>query len=711
MVNETISSRITAPAEIERFDLPLKHTLLQSHQPYRPDIDGLRAIAVIAVLLFHAFPAFLSGGFTGVDIFFVISGSLISAVIFNGLKDGTFNFRNFYARRIRRIFPALLLVLLASLAIGWLTLLSDEFLQLGKHTLAASGFVSNIILWKEAGYFDTTAELKPLLHLWSLGVEEQFYIFWPVLLYFAWKARASFIVVIFLLFALSMGLNLAQIKGNPVQTFYLPGPRFWELLLGSMLLMPVISRSNDSTHLSKISRIASNFFPSSLYVVSAETCQNAKAVVGFLLIGGAFFLLDKSHDYPGWRAIIPTAAAALIISAGPDAWINRKILSSKFLVLIGLISFPLYLWHWPILAFVRIIEGSVPSTAIRLMGLSTSFLLAWITYKFIERPVRKPASPVVMTSALVGLMFVVAASALLIVEGKILPRSRTFGLEKIIKAAGEWGYPGPDLKPLEFHEQQFFSRFNGNQPLTLYLGDSNIEQYGPRIARLIADDPEHTGSAIFAARGGCVPIPYVRKKGRDDCIKMLDASIAYAKSDRVKTIVIAAYWYAYLGKPSTDPVSERFYYDDGTFSGTLGADTEATTRALVSLERLLAELVATKKKVILVLNIPTGPEIDPKEMVRRTLFPIGFSINKNGLSTSAFTLFNDRFLRPQMKLLAARQGVRVIDPMDFLCERGVCPSLESDGEPIYKDDAHLRPTYVRRNVKFLDETIRAGSVQ
>ncbi|MEI7824499.1 MAG: acyltransferase [Chlorobiaceae bacterium] len=206
-----------------------------SHPNYRPDIDGLRAVAVLAVVGFHAFPSWLMGGFVGVDVFFVISGYLISTIIFNNLDKGTFSFSEFYARRIMRIFPALILVLFACLAFGWFALLSDEFNQLGKHIAAGTGFVSNLVLWRESGYFDNSSGTKPLLHLWSLGIEEQFYIVWPLVLWFAWKRKFNLLTITVLVTIFSFLLNIKGIKQDAVATFYSPQTRFWELLCGSLL--------------------------------------------------------------------------------------------------------------------------------------------------------------------------------------------------------------------------------------------------------------------------------------------------------------------------------------------------------------------------------------------------------------------------------------------------------------------------------------------
>lgn len=206
-----------------------------SHPKYRPDVDGLRAIAVLAVVFFHAFPSLIRGGFVGVDVFFVISGYLISTIIFENLDRGTFSFSEFYARRIKRIFPALILVLVACFVFGWFVLLADEYKQLGKHIAASAGFISNIIFWNEAGYFDNAQETKPLLHLWSLGIEEQFYILWPLVIWVIWKRKFNLLTITFFLAIASFMLNLKGVQQDAVATFYSPQTRFWELLSGSLL--------------------------------------------------------------------------------------------------------------------------------------------------------------------------------------------------------------------------------------------------------------------------------------------------------------------------------------------------------------------------------------------------------------------------------------------------------------------------------------------
>ena len=365
------------------------HQAHLSHPKYRPDIDGLRAIAVLSVVAFHAFPSLVRGGFIGVDVFFVISGYLISTIIFENLDKGTFSFSEFYSRRIRRIFPALLLVLIACFTFGWFELLADEYKQLGKHISAGAGFISNFILWNESGYFDNTAETKPLLHLWSLGIEEQFYIVWPLLLWFAWKRKFNLLTITIVVAIATFILNLKGVKQDMVATFYSPQTRFWELLSGSLLAWFTLYKRDAFANIkSKINVWLSRIGYSEKQDNDGVTLSNLISFVGLLLLLYGFWRINKELSFPGKWALVPVLGAVLVITAGSKAWVNRTILSNKIAVWFGLISFPLYLWHWPILSFARIIEGGVPSRNIRIAAVALSVALAWLTYKLVERPLR-----------------------------------------------------------------------------------------------------------------------------------------------------------------------------------------------------------------------------------------------------------------------------------------------------------------------------------
>ena len=365
------------------------HQTHLSHPKYRPDIDGIRAIAVLAVVAFHAFPSWVNGGFIGVDVFFVISGYLISTIIFENLDRGTFSASEFYARRIKRIFPALILVLVACLIFGWFALLADEVQQLGKHIAAGAGFISNIVFWNEAGYFDNAADTKPLLHLWSLGIEEQFYIVWPFLLWISWKRKFNLLTITILVTVISFFLNIKGIRQDAVATFYSPQTRFWELLSGSLLAWLTLYKKNEFVIIkNKIEGFLASIACREKQSADGKILSNALSFVGLSLLVYGFWRISKESSFPGKWALVPVLGTLLLLMGGSKAWINRTILSNKIAVWFGLISFPLYLWHWPLLSFVRIVESEVPSLNIRIVAVVLSILLAWLTYKLIERPIR-----------------------------------------------------------------------------------------------------------------------------------------------------------------------------------------------------------------------------------------------------------------------------------------------------------------------------------
>lgn len=344
---------------------PSSKDALPKKGDYRPDIDGLRAVAIISVVVFHAFPSLIHGGFVGVDVFFVISGYLISKHIWEELAARKFSIRTFYARRVRRIFPALSVVLLCCLIMGWVILTPDEYKQLGRHVFAGSLFLSNFLLWKEAGYFDNAADTKPLLHLWSLGIEEQFYIVWPLLLALVWRYTRHREWLVLGIMGVSLAYSLTIVRHDLVADFYSPVTRFWELALGAVTAYLVAHKpARDSV---------SRTFISSL---------------GLCLILGAVVFIEKNYHFPGAWALLPAAGAALLIYSGEGAWLNRQVLSSRLLVWFGLISYPLYLWHWPLLTFARIMESGRPAPDVRLWLVAASVVLAWLTYKLVERPVR-----------------------------------------------------------------------------------------------------------------------------------------------------------------------------------------------------------------------------------------------------------------------------------------------------------------------------------
>jgi len=339
---------------------------------YRPDIDGLRALAVISVVLYHVFPDLIQSGFIGVDIFFVISGFLISSIIFLGLENNTFSLGQFYLRRIRRILPSLLTVTIVSLIFGWFILLPNELQQLGKHIASAAVFIVNFVLAGESSYFDHP-ENKPMLHLWSLSVEEQFYFFWPLLLIFVWHRKFNFLNITILIAIISFATNIYLINHEQsTQAFYWPMSRFWELMAGGILAYLDLHQLKFNNRY-----------------------KNIQSLIGFLLLLLGFWLIKSDTQFPSWWAIFPVGGTTFIISAGYQSWLNQKLLSNKLMVWIGLISYPLYLWHFPILYFGSLyilsfekLPFDYHTKTIQIINIIVSIILAYLTYVLIEKPIR-----------------------------------------------------------------------------------------------------------------------------------------------------------------------------------------------------------------------------------------------------------------------------------------------------------------------------------
>ena len=372
---------------------------------YRADIDGLRAFAVLSVVFFHAFPQTLKGGFIGVDVFFVISGYLICGIILRDLQVGAFSFANFYARRIRRIFPALIVVMGTIVVAGWFVLLPDEYTNLGKHIFGGTLFLSNFVLWSETGYFDVAARAKPLLHLWSLGIEEQYYILFPIFLWFCAKKNIQAVFGIIVLFFISFFDNIYLHRISPVIDFYSPLSRIWELLLGASLAA-IFRHSSVLVAYLKIDALCSGFVYVGPQKNDGRCLSLILAVTGSVLLGLGLLLARESNPYPGWIALLPTMGAALLIAAGPLNPISNYLLSNRISVFIGKISYPLYLWHWALISFAFIVTGSLDSSTLvlRICLVVASFVLSILTYFFVEKKIRysdhNKATPVALLCAM-----------------------------------------------------------------------------------------------------------------------------------------------------------------------------------------------------------------------------------------------------------------------------------------------------------------------
>ncbi len=546
----------------------------QQHIKYRKDIDGLRGLAVLLVIVFHAFPEALPGGFIGVDIFFVISGYLITSIISENLKHNKFSFLEFYIRRIKRIFPALLLVLVACYAMGWFTLLPHEYQQLGKHIAAGAVFISNFILWNEAGYFDNAAISKPLLHLWSLGIEEQFYIFWPIILWVIFKCRLSVLALIATIATISFAMNCWLVYQDATAAFYSPLTRIWELLVGAFIAQKRNTGYSQFLGMRMISALS--ILSGGVIVVSA-------------------FVISKNSYFPGVWALLPTVATAILIALGSSSQLNRSFLSSPLLVWVGLISFPLYLWHWPLLSFGRILEGEPLGAFARAIILLISVALAWATYQWVERPIRSDARCGTKALCLIVLMALVGYCGLNVYlrDGLGFRGPQIIGKDK-----GYDGGPGGTMVwacglPPEISSS--FTCWQDTRPQLKFalVGDSKASALHGGVVRTSSAD----GRWLFIGMGSkASPLPIITSDalyaqyqyGSTTAIRSI------ADNKQIEVVVIAAATRALFRLKNHTDIE----------------DLEASPNyqvALDGLQRVVDVLKASKKKVVFLIDNPTLP--------------------------------------------------------------------------------------------------------
>ena len=634
------------------------------HFQYRPAVDGLRGVAVLAVLGFHAFPETVSGGYVGVDVFFVISGFLITGIIARQLLHADFTFSDFYWRRVRRLFPALVLVLTTTLALGWFLLLPNEFKQLGKHATAAAAFVANFALWRESGYFDTAAGFKPLLHLWSLGIEEQFYLLWPAVLVGLWKRKTALLIMLAMLVLASFALSVHMARAAPVANFYWPVSRFWELGAGCLLALlmehpcaAVASRSGER----RILEIGYNLLP----------------LAGLILILASIATFDTTTPFPGWPAMLPVAGTLFILATPGDAWIQRKVLGSRALVWFGLISYALYLWHWPLLSFLNILEAGLPPLALRWVAAGSSILLAWLTYRYVELPVRRHKER--------RFNFRLAAAAAVAgVAGSIV--YATGGVAQRFDADIQALHHGPRL------DKACRARFGATAPINycrmtsaeppsiLFVGDSRAHAIYEVAAPLLA--PAH--AVMLLGRGGCPPVLNVRLRHYDlnerECDQVWRTFVRYAQKTKPKVIVVVGNGSSLI----SDPKIQLSRY---------GAGRAESKEAIFEygIRSLLSEL-SRYSRVIYLGEIPAY-STPPACFLRAIKLP----------STDCYPELAreqvDRDMAPYNRVLdrvqRALPEIQRIDAVNVLCAANVC-SQRPPGKPVlYSDAVHLSPAGAR----------------
>lgn len=635
---------------------------------YRPDIDGLRAVAVVAVVVFHAFPSALPGGFVGVDVFFVISGFLITSIILRGLAQGRFSFVDFYSRRVRRIFPTLIVVLATCFVLGWFLLFNWEFRQLGWDIASGAGFASNLALWSEAGYFDRAAETKLLLHLWSLGVEEQFYLLFPLLFWLGHRLGVRPAISITVLLLLSFGINIATYETNPIAAFYSPASRFWELLCGSLLAAFTM-------------RVADGRLVAKRALATTVSC------VGFGTLAVGLIAGSPTTPFPGWFAVLPVAGAAAIIAAGSHAAPNAWFLSSAPMRWLGGISYPLYLWHWPLLVFARISKSGTPSPENRALLVVAAVVLAWLTCVLVENRLRFGAHNRVKVFALASALCLTAVLGAVTRKFNGFP-SRAFtalnadlsfkNVESIENTAFGCGIEDESLAR-RIDRCQHDTR---ETPTVALMGDSKARSLSAGLFR--QSDPNSRVLFIGGTQDDAVPLPILSDDPTYASFQpWTKLALDAIRNDKHIRLVILT-------------MSTRALYAIETDSSLEELPGSPLQPAVIEgLDRVVKAFGAAGKKVLVTVDNPTLPP--PEDCIlRRSSWKLLNQVFPPRTTTCAVTY--DRQLEVSAMYRAALEEVRrrnpdvfeVFDTLPLLCDTAarVCRSMEQ-GQLYYAYTDHL----------------------
>jgi peptidoglycan/LPS O-acetylase OafA/YrhL len=636
--------------------------------PYREDIDALRGLAVFLVVVYHAFPKLLPGGFIGVDVFFVISGYLITSIIFFSLNNNNFSLIDFYARRIRRLFPALATVLLVVLVFGWLVLFPEEYEQLGKHVTKSVVFLLNFQLINEINYFDVENHYKPLLNLWTLSIEEQYYLFWPLLILFFFKIKKSPNYTLVLAFIISFSINVYFVKDYSQKVYYHTLARFWQLAAGSLL---------------------------AVWLMNYKVLQNSNNSKTKILIGGGGVILivigalwiNGQMIYPGLLAIVPVLGAAMVIIS------NIKLKQYFGFVKLGLISYPLYLWHWVIISFLYIYLGRKPETFVLVLAVFLSLTFAYFTYKYIEQ-FRYQKS---LTPYLISLLIIIGLFGFYVKEKKGLPdRSNMQSYGEAIQHFKRT--PAKDETCLNYSrgllgDQQTFDYCradpdikNKAKKLIAIIGDSHAHTLFPGISKVALSKGYET---ILLANSSC-PTLKDFEWGNNN----LEINICKKKIEEILTIIQKEPRIEKVIMTTRGPV-----YIHGEVDGILTEENIKKNLSLIKNQKITYEnyFDGFKNTMEVLENIPhikkvfyklENPELDflPKETISRPYDFFGTSVNRDTISRKLYLQRMSLYRENIFKLSFSK--LLVLDPIKALCDDDICFS-KVEGKFLYADDDHF----------------------
>lgn len=642
---------------------------------YRRDIDGLRSIAILPVVLYHAGLPGVTGGFIGVDVFFVISGFLITSIVASEILENQFSLLQFYERRARRIVPALTAVVLATFMVGWFVLLPSELKSLGQSALATALFSSNIYFTLNLGYFTPAAEFAPLLHTWSLAVEEQFYLIFPplLMLLYAFFGTKSVAWIVLVLSVLSLAAAVVVLPSRPEWVFYLIFFRAWELGIGALLALYQMPRLGN------------------------RTMRDFIGFVGLAAILIPVFVYDASTPFPGLAALPPVIGTAMLIYVGANRQENTvsNVLSQPILVWFGLISYSLYLWHWPVLAFIRVLREEVhlPLT-IGLGAVVASVALAWLSYRFIEQPFRsKPPNGFsqnkILTFSAVALLGIISIGGLFhFVDGapSRLPQRAValaaFGTDQNLdsqecfgKLPSEGlcglGIDNPDDASLDF----------------LFWGDSHADamRYGIDLA---AQQAGKRGA--FVGTWGCPPIWQIRRSPENQWCTEINQSVRKFLQERTDapTVILAARW-------TLSVEGSRYRQEAGLpvvldWSGAAEARPSSDVNAQIfeaGLNATVEDILETGRRVVIVGPTPEIGWDVPRALARTEM--LGALVDAPNLSETDFKIRAGHTESILSQMAMRHNEVEYLQLSDLFCAHGVCSVTDEDGNPLYQDDDHI----------------------
>ena len=625
---------------------------------YRAEIDGLRALAVLPVIFFHAGFEWFSGGFVGVDVFFVISGYLITTILIEDIEKKRFSLVNFYERRARRILPALFFVMFVCIPFAWMWMLPSQMKDFSESLIAVSLFTSNILFWREGGYFAGASEEKPLLHTWSLAVEEQYYLLFPIFLLLAWrfgKNRVFWTVVIFA--AISLALSEWGWRNKASANFYLAPTRAWELFAGSIAAFFVLKRGVQS--------------------------NNALSLLGLVAIGFSIFFYDKTTPFPSIYALVPVIGVVLLVIYADKNTLAAKLLSTKAFVGIGLISYSAYLWHQPLFAFARIYLIDYPSKLTMGILCLLTFILALGCWRHVEKPFRDK-DKISPKQIFLGSSVLLSGAILFGLYGhlqdgfkfRVLSDQTDNFTQAIINEWAFSGYPShPSLNGTK-SDYYVFGEVDLDNEAVVLIGDSHALQYWYTFGELLANYPEkYTNKSV-----------YVRKVTFGDSDLHLPVN--------TKTVVLSYFWALHLNNPNVNTFIRCCGEGPGGVDGVeyKPIDESELNSRYQGLIELIQNLKGRGIEVYLVLDNPFGEELNAKSLIDVNR-GMGVKIGLNDFARVELSRSEakERSEPTRSKLIDIAQDLEIIiiDPFEYLCTESLCEKYSRDGYLIYKDYDHL----------------------